>query len=281
MTDLARLQKQFQQRGLTPAVAAGFRELIHAYYDAEGRDFPWRHTRNPYHILVSEVMLQQTQVSRVLDKYEPFLAAFPTAEALAGAAQRDVLAAWQGLGYNRRALNLQRAAKAITQEHSGTVPDSIEELVKLPGVGHDTAGAIAVLAYNRPVAYLETNIRAVYQYVFFPGGAPGDKELRALIEGTLDRDDPRRWYFALYDYGAMLKQKRLAGPVKSRQSKFEGSDRQVRGAVLRALLEQHELGEDELAEALEEPSKRVAKIVRQLSDEGFITVEDGRVRIRQ
>ncbi len=275
------LRRTFRKDGLTPTVIKEFRSLIHTYYEKEGRHFPWRETRDPYHILVSEVMLQQTQTSRVLAKYQAFLTAFPTPEALAGVAQREVLAAWQGLGYNRRALNLQRAARTIVEEYGGEVPDAVEEMVKLPGVGPDTAGAIAVLAFNQPVGYLETNIRAVYQYVFFPEATPRDKELRPIIEATLDREDPRRWYFGLYDYGAMLKREKKAGPVGRRQSRFEGSDRQVRGAVLRLLLERRELAETELARVLGEPNERVAKIIGQLRDEGFIEVRKGQVRLRE
>ncbi len=281
MTDpIETLRRRFQEDGLTPKVISGFRELIYAYYEREGRSFPWRETDDPYHILVSEVMLQQTQTSRVLAKYGTFLETFPTPAALAGAPQREVVAAWQGLGYNRRALNLQRAAKMVMERYGGRVPDSVEELVRLPGIGPDTAGAIAVLAFNRPAAYLETNIRAVYQYVFLAAAAK-DRELRRLVEATLDRGDPRRWYFALYDYGAMLKRERLAGPVGSRQPRFEGSDRQVRGAVLRLLLERHEIAEGELPGRLGEPGERVARIVKQLRDEGFIEIKDGRASLRE
>lgn len=274
------LRRRFREDDLTPEVIARFRDLIYGYYEKEGRTFPWRKTDDPYHILVSEVMLQQTQTSRVLAKYGAFLAAFPTLASLAAAPQREVLAAWQGLGYNRRALNLHRAARITVDEHEGALPDSIEELIKLPGVGPDTAGAIMALAFNRPVVFIETNIRAVCHYVFFPDAPLKDKDLRPLVAATLDRENPRRWYFALYDYGAMLKRERLAGPVKSRQTRFEGSDRQVRGAVLRLLLARRDVAESELPGLLGEPAERVDRIAGQLRDEGFAVIAGGRVRLR-
>jgi A/G-specific adenine glycosylase len=277
---LAALRRAFRRYGLTPATVRKFRNLVYAHYETEGRTFPWRETDDPYRILVSEIMLQQTQTSRVLVKWAPFLAAFPTVQALAAASQREVLAAWQGLGYNRRALNLHRAAKAIVAEHGGRVPDSTAALTGLPGVGRDTAGAVLVLAFNRPAAYLETNIRAVYHHVFSPEGTMKDGEVRELVGKTLDREDPRRWYFALYDYGASLKRARQAGPVKRKQSRFEGSDRQVRGAVLRLLLERREVAEEEAPGLLGEPAERVARLLGQLRDEGFVEVKDGRIRLR-
>jgi len=277
---LGALRRAFRKNGLSPGVVRKFRDLIYSYYENEARNFPWRETDDPYRILVSEVMLQQTQTSRVLAKWAPFLDAYPTVQALAAAPQREVLAAWQGLGYNRRVLNLHRAAKAIVADHDGRVPDTLAELTGLPGVGKDTAGAVLVLAFRLPVAYLETNIRAVYHYVFSPDDDLKDRAVRELVEATLDRKDPRRWYFALYDYGAYLKRARKAGPVKSRQSRFEGSDRQVRGAVLRLLLERHEVAEDEVAGLLGEAAERVSRIVRQLRDEGFVEVKNSRLRLR-
>jgi A/G-specific adenine glycosylase len=278
---VAEVRASYRADGLAPRTVAAFRAVIYSYYESEGRSFPWRETTDPYRILVSEVMLQQTQTSRVLAKWAPFLETFPTLSALAAATQRDVLSAWQGLGYNRRALNLHRAAKLIMDELGGRVPDTIDELVKLPGVGRDTAGAIVTLAFGRPVAYLETNIRAVYHHFFSPDGTLKDGEVRQLIEATLDRDDPRRWYFALYDYGAYLKRARLAGPVKGKQAKFEGSDRQVRGAVLRLLLERHAVAEAELAQLLGVAADRAAKILHQLRNEGFVEVRHGNARLRE
>jgi A/G-specific adenine glycosylase len=132
-----------------------------AWYAEEARDFPWRKTRDPYQILVAEVMLQQTGVGRVLPVYDVFLTEFPTLKVLADASTADVIRAWQGMGYNRRAVNLQRAARAIIAEHGGVVPQDVDTLLRLPGVGPYTAAAVSCFAFLQPVAVVDTNIRLV------------------------------------------------------------------------------------------------------------------------
>lgn len=217
-----------------------FQSMILDFYRQEGRSFPWRETRDPYAILVSELMLQQTQTERVVPKYLAWLEAFPTAADLAAAPFPQVLAAWSGLGYNRRAGYLQSACRQVVQELGGVFPSTAKELQRLKGVGAYTAGAVAAFAFNRPEVFIETNIRSVYLFFFYPDQEKvSDAQLMPLIQATVYHQDPRRWYYALMDYGARLK-KSTANPNRqsrhySRQSRFEGSLRQARGAIVRQL----------------------------------------------
>lgn len=218
-----------------------FAARVWEHYDTHARhDLPWRATRNPYRVLVSEVMLQQTQVARVVPKYAEFLSTFPTAEALAGAPLDEVLRVWRGLGYNRRALALKRAAEAIVTEYDGRVPDTLEGLTGLPGIGHATAAQILAFAFDVGVPFIETNIRSVYLHEFF-GDAEDvpDSAILPLVEATIDRERPREWFWALMDYGAHLKATRPNPSRRSRhhvrQERFEGSNRQLRGRLLAAL----------------------------------------------
>jgi A/G-specific adenine glycosylase len=220
-----------------------FVETVWGYYSAHGRhDLPWRipeanGTFDPYKILVSECMLQQTQVSRAIPKYGAFLRRFPTVSSLAESELGEVLRAWQGLGYNRRAKYLWQAAQCI--EQAGSFPSSPEALTKLPGVGVNTAGAILAYAWNQPAVFIETNIRTVYIH-HFTGDADvvSDDFIRDCLERTLDRERPREFYWALMDYGSYLKtrvQNLHRSKQYTKQSKFEGSKRQIRGQVLREL----------------------------------------------
>lgn len=216
-----------------------FRRLVVDYWKKAGRhDLPWRQTDDPYAILVSEMMLQQTQVHRVIPFYERFLKRFPTPEALANASRADVLSAWSGLGYNRRALFLYESAKAMVARHDGAVPRSYDELRALPGIGDYTAKAVRVFAFDEPESLIETNVRAVFIHHFFPRGrAVSDARLMPLITRTVG-DRPREWYAALMDYGTYLKAINPNPSRRSRhhtkQSAFAGSQREVRGAILKA-----------------------------------------------
>lgn len=201
---------------------------------------PWRRDTRPYYILVSELMLQQTQVSRVVPKFEEFVRVFPSILDLASASLGDVLVLWSGLGYNRRAKFLWQSAQIVQHEFGGVFPTTIEDLVRLPGVGQNTAGAIMVYAYNEPVVFVETNIRTVYLHHFFQDRDDvTDAEIREKLAETLDREHPREWYWALMDYGATLKSQRLGTITRSKhytkQPKLAGSLREMRGLILRAL----------------------------------------------
>ncbi len=219
-----------------------FVKTVWGYYDRHGRrSLPWRLTKNPYHILVSEIMLQQTQVDRVIPKYRDFLKVFPTAEILARASLGDVLRTWQGLGYNRRAKMLHETAKQITTKFGGKFPHNKSQLLELPGIGPYTAGAIMAFACNTPTVLIETNIRSVYIHHFFNDSTDvHDTELLKIIERTLDTEKSRKWYYALMDYGSYIK-KTYGNPNKRSkqyvsQTVFKGSDRQMRGAILRYLI---------------------------------------------
>lgn len=214
-----------------------FRELVWAKGRELYRDMPWRDEPTFYHVLVSELMLQQTQVSRVLGKYNEFMDRFPTIADLASASLADVLRVWQGLGYNRRAKYLHEASRVVM--HHGQ-PASMKELLALPGVGAGTAGAIMNYVYQIPTAYIETNIRTVYfNHFFFDQQYVSDTELTAMVEQTMDREHPREWFWALMDYGAELKQQRSVRLDKSihykKQSALAGSVRQVRGQIIHQL----------------------------------------------
>ncbi|MFZ2252978.1 MAG: A/G-specific adenine glycosylase [Minisyncoccia bacterium] len=218
-----------------------FVEIVWEHYKTHGRrSLPWRQTQNPYRILVSEIMLQQTQVERVLLKYVSFLKRFPTLKKLSEASLGDVLREWQGLGYNRRAKMLHQCAIQITNEYKGKFPKTHIELMKLPGVGHYTAGAIMAFAYNIPIPIIETNIRTVFIHNFFHDETNiSDQQLFPLMGIVLDEENPREWYYALMDYGSFLK-KTLGNPnSRSKhyvvQTPFKNSDRQIRGAILKLL----------------------------------------------
>lgn len=218
-----------------------FKMAVRRYYRRYGRhDLPWRQTTDPYRIFVSEVMLQQTQVPRVIPKYEEFLNSWPSVQALAAASLGNVLRQWQGLGYNRRAKLLHQAARYIQETHGGRFPRRRAELLAIPGVGPYTAGAILAFAFNQPAVMIETNIRTVFLHHFFEDadGVP-DALIYPLIERTVDVKDPRHWYAALMDYGSHLKatignQNRRSRHY-AKQTPFAGSDRQLRGAIMREL----------------------------------------------
>ena len=218
-----------------------FRERIREQGRLHRRDLPWRYIEDPYAVLVSEVMLQQTQVKRVLDYWPRFLALFPTIDALAAAGTSDVLEQWQGLGYNRRALALKRCADICAAEHGGRLPQTADELVKLPGIGPATAAGVVAFALDRPALYLETNVRTVFLHELFPGEeGVKDAALIPLVELACPDDGVRDWYYALLDYGAHLKAT-LPNPSRrsahhTRQSAFEGSRRQKRAELVRIVL---------------------------------------------
>jgi A/G-specific adenine glycosylase len=194
------------QPTVDPARLATIQRDLLAWFEAHGRDLPWRRTRDPYRILVSEIMLQQTQVDRVRPKYESFLAQFPTLESLAAASPGDVIRAWAGLGYNRRALNLQRTARAVMDEHGGRFPDTPESLRALPGIGPYTAGAVACFAFERDVAFMDTNIRRVIARVFADatGESSTDRDLLRIAEAAVPEGNGWAWNQAIMELGALI-----------------------------------------------------------------------------
>lgn len=260
-----------------------FRKKIRKFYKESRREFPWRDTYNPYEIFVSEMMLQQTQTGRVTEKYAVFLKAFPTISHLSKAPASDVLKIWQGLGYNRRALYLKRTAEILCERHNGTFPRLKSDLVKLPGVGENTAGAVIAFAYNQPVIFIETNIRRVFIHEFFREKEKvSDQEIYPLIEATIDTKNPRDYYYSLMDYGAYLG-KTIVNPNRrsetySKRSMFEGSRRQVRGIILKLLVEKP-LRDKILAKQFEN-SKFYGEALKQLEKEGFIVRKSNKLSLK-
>lgn len=192
------------------AEAIAFRRKLHAWFRKHSRDLPWRTTRDPYRVLVSELMLQQTQVSRVLDYYRRFLDRFPDLDALAAARPKRVMEAWEGLGYYARARNLHKLARHVTSEQEGVIPAEPARLRELPGVGAYTAGAVASFAYEKRAALVDTNVARVLNRVFAPALAPksgpGLKALWVIAEQLLPRTGKQTWTHnqALMELGALI-----------------------------------------------------------------------------
>ncbi len=226
------------------------------------------------------MMLQQTQVERVIEKYGHFLTKFPDFASLSRSPLKEVLEAWQGLGYNRRALSLTKLAKVVVSQYGGRTPAKLEALMKLPGIGPATAGSILAFAFHESPVFVETNIRRTFIHHFFQDREGiHDCEIMPLVEATLDRSNPREWYYALMDYGSMLK-KKIENPNKKsahyvRQSPFQNSDRKIRGATLKALLQKGPLGEKQIVSAVLNDRERVNKILKTMEREGFIMNSDG------
>ncbi len=278
-----------------------FRKIIWSFYKENKRILPWRNIDNPYYILVSEIMLQQTQVVRVFKKYPEFISVFPTIQSLADASLSRILKTWQGMGYNRRALYLKKTAEIITKKYNGIIPGDIQILQSFPGIGYNTACSIASFAFHKPTVFIETNIRRVFIYFYALFTPPrcsfctagssevlerlkiDDKEILPLVEKTLDRKNPREWYYALMDYGSFLA-KHIENPNRKSkqytvQSKFQGSNRQIRGKILKLLLEKPHR-QDQIAEHFLYDLERVYSIIKNLKEEGFIKEEQGKYGIQ-
>lgn len=264
-----------------------FRTLVYKRYRECGREFHWRtFADNPYYVLVSEIMLQQTQTHRVAPKYEAFIERFPDFPSLATSPLLDVLRLWQGLGYNRRAKALRECAIAVLERFGGILPQDEKELRSLPGIGPYTAGALQAFAFKIPSVFIETNIRSVYLHHYFPDvEAVPDREILPLIAGTLDLSNPRAWYYALMDYGVLLKSQGLGHNGRSahykKQSRFEGSKRQVRGAIVRALAKEGSLTLEGLREMSNGNTQYLEVSLLDLEREQLIVQEAGRYRVRE
>ena len=250
------------------------------------REMPWRVDISAYAVWISESMLQQTQVARVIPKFESFIRAFPAPDALAAAATSDVLEAWQGLGYNRRALALKRAAEIISHEYGGVLPKTRDQLIQLPGIGPATSAGIMAFAYDKPATYLETNVRSVFIHHFYRDeDGIKDSDVAKLVEQACPSKRIRQWYWGLLDYGAYLK-KNVVNPGRksatyAKQSKFEGSYRQKRSFLMREVLADEcattkvlmqKLNDFELREARDLLSEQeVQDILEDLARDGFVS----------
>lgn len=252
-----------------------FRDGVYSYYHDHFRTFPWRETSESYHILVSEFMLQQTQTDRVVPKYISFLESFPAIENLSNATPKEILSLWKGLGYNRRALYLHRTARQIVRDYNKKIPGDPDILEKLPGIGPYTSRAIVTFSFNKPLVFIETNIRSVYIHNFFSdrNNVP-DSDILELVEQTLDTENPREWYYALMDYGVMIKRTHGNPNRKSRhhtrQKPFKGSRRQKRGQILSELLISTSLSCTELKNRIGVPEDKLYSILNEMEKEGFI-----------
>jgi A/G-specific adenine glycosylase len=269
-----------------------FQKTIWDFYNKNKRSFPWRDTQDPYLILVSEIMLQQTQASRVKDKYLLFIKKLPNFRALQRASFQDVLKLWQGLGYNRRAIFLKKIAIIVTENFKGSLPNNPTDLLALPGIGKGTVGSILAFAFNKPEVFIETNIRRVFIHFFFSDVEKvHDKEISPLIAETLDTQNPREWYFALMDYGAMLRGNTdlpRGNPNKKSahykvQSKFKGSNREVRGALLKMIAgtaRAKGLKQEDILSKLVFKKRKILSNLKALIDEGFVEIKGGYVKIK-
>ncbi len=260
------------------------RHAVLEYFKKHGRaHLPWRKTTKAYRILVSEIMLQQTQVDRVMPFYKNFLKQFPTPAVLSQAPRSDVLKAWSGLGYNRRAKFLHEAARAMVMRHRGKVPQGYDELRALPGVGEYTAKAVRVFAHNEPEVLIETNVRTVIIHHYFQKQAHvSEPALLDIATHLAAGQDPRTWHGALMDYGTHLKATHGNLSRKSaqytKQKPFKGSLREVRGAVLK-VLHPGAATQKALQKALpQELHDRLDAALLQLQKEGLITKDKGTFR---
>ena len=276
MLDPAELTRLYNEnRTIDPKTVRAFQQLMYTHYHATPRPMPWRDTHDPYRILISEVMLQQTQVERVKVKYVEFLDAFPTLTDLASAPLVDVLRVWQGLGYNRRAIALKRCAEEILTRFNGRFPSSVPDLESLSGIGPYTARAVAAFAFGIGEPCIETNIRTVCIHFFFHNrNTVCDREIMPLVAATLDRQNPREWYYALMDFGVWLKQLHPNPGRRSRhhvqQSRFEGSNRQLRSRLLRAVIASPGISAAELTGQLGAEQGDVERNLAGMEREGFL-----------
>jgi A/G-specific adenine glycosylase len=264
-----------------------FRKIVYSYFKEKGRShLPWRTDYNPYDIFISEIMLQQTQVDRVIDKFTEFRKHFPSFETLATSELSELLAQWQGLGYNRRALSLRKAAQMVVSEYNGDLPDKPELLVKLPGIGPATAASITAFAFNKPVIFLETNIRTVIIHHFFKSSeSVEDTQLFEIAGNILDKKNPRKWYSALMDYGTMVKKtvgnlSRQSTTYK-KQSTFKGSRREIRGKILKQLLATPHVSPEILASYLSQTQEILIPVLEQLTRENIIRYNSGKYTISE
>ena len=277
-------EKVLSGGGVPEELVPEFQKEVYSFYLEHSREMPWRSDPSPYNVLVSEVMLQQTQVPRVLKLFPGFISRFPDFKTLAAAPFADVLATWKGLGYNRRARALMQTSQVITCQMGGILPSDPEVLESFPQIGHATACSIAAFAYEAPVVFVETNIRRVFLYTFFPGARDvNDRDILPMVRDSLDIANPRHWYYALMDLGAVIglhvQNPNRRSAHYMRQKPFSGSDRKIRGRVLSHLLQAGEAAECDLVETTGVPSDRMSRILASLVRDELIKVENGRVSL--
>jgi A/G-specific adenine glycosylase len=253
------------------------------WYQKNGRhSLPWRRNPTPYRVFIAEVMLQQTQADRVREKYEPFLKKYPNVKRLAAAVQSELLRAWSGLGYNRRALHLREAARCIKNIHGGKIPQSFDELCRLPGIGPYTAHAISIFSRNADEACVDTNVRRVLIYEFQLPKMTTDREIALLAYQVLPKGRARDWHNALMDYGALVATgKRTKISSKSQQPSFKGSRREKRGAIIRYCLEKKSVTPTAIADLLKVDRDEATELLRVLTKEKFLHFKRGWFYIKE
>jgi A/G-specific adenine glycosylase len=280
------IRARFEREGLSSGVIDDVRNCIWSYHTASRRSFPWREVITPYRVVVSEIMLQQTQTYRVEPKFIAFVERFPDFATLAQAPFDEVLRYWKGLGYNRRAQNLQLIAQRLLAEHDGKVPVTPEAMLSLPGIGKATAASICAFTHNQSTLFLETNIRTLLIYFFFDATETiHDKELFPIAEKLLDTSRPREWYYALMDVGVLIK-KRVGNLTRlskhyTKQSRFEGSRRQIRGKILELLLEVQVSSLEELEALVNDKNNRTISVINELVEEKFLVFQDNLVTLKK
>jgi A/G-specific adenine glycosylase len=250
-----------------------FQQKVFSFYQQYGRELPWRNTTDPYQILVSELMLQQTQVSRVVPYYEQCIARWPTLDALASASRADVLKAWIGLGYNTRAVYLHQAVQKIVAEFDGDVIAAMKQYEEIPGVGRYTAHAVQIFSTNADLVTVDTNIRRIFIAEFHLAEDLSTRELWVVAEACLPQGRSREWHNALMDYGALQQTAKKTGiRPTSQQSQFKGSDRQLRATVLRLLLS-GQSSFDAIHRAVGGEQRRLKKILSKMIDEELLVMQ--------
>jgi A/G-specific adenine glycosylase len=267
---------------IPPRTARALQRRVFSWYAEHRRDLPWRRTTDPYAVLVSEVMLQQTQVSRVIPAFERWMARYPTLETLAGAQLRDVLAEWSGLGYNNRAERLRRTAQSVTAAARGAaaLPTTMDALRRLPGIGPYTARAVLIFAHDADLAAVDANVRRVLTHELALPHDLSPAAVQAVADAVLPKGRARDWHNALMDYGALVLTGRATGiRAPRRQTPYEGSRRWYRARTLRLLLEHGALDLPELAEALGLCEDDTGALVALLERDGLVCRSGARVAL--
>jgi A/G-specific adenine glycosylase len=258
-----------------------FQKKVFSFYRKYGRELPWRKTTDPYKILLSELMLQQTQVNRVILYYEKWISRWPTIHALASASLAEVLQAWMGLGYNTRAINLHKAARKIVTKFGNDVLEAMKQYKEIPGVGRYTSQAVQIFSTNANLVTVDTNIRRIFIKEFNLPEKVSDKALWELAERCLPRGKSRDWHNALMDYGALfLTAKKTGIKPKTQQSKFEGSDRQIRARILRCLLKE-KMSLSELEKTVRIEQIRLRQILDKMMNEKIIMKKNNSYQLNE
>lgn len=275
------LYSQIKSRTISQEKIQRFQQKIFSFYQKNKRDLPWRMTTNPYKILLSELMLQQTQVSRVVSYYDKWIIRWPTLESLASASRSEVLKVWMGLGYNTRAVRLHQAAQKIVAEFDGDVLAAMKKYQEIPGVGRYTAQAVQIFSTNADLVSVDTNIRRILIAEFHLSEDLSTRELWDYAEQCLPRGRSREWHNALMDYGALYQTaKKTRIHPRSQQSRFEGSDRQLRATVLRLLLSGPSSFET-IHSKVDGDIRRLRKILGKMVEEELLVMQNKLYQVKE